>query len=101
MRFAGGSAVGWLQQDGLTYVPHDSRSGDWSNRGHTAKCFSSSRKTAQVCARGAWMCPGRDRRGHLERMLRTGTLSYSACVSGKGKLQGGPGSGDGATETES
>ena len=47
------------------------------------------------------MCPGRDRRGHLERMLRTGTLSYSACVSGKGKLQGGPGSGDGATETES
>ena len=43
----------------------------------------------------------RDKRGHLERMLRTSTLSYSACVSGKGKLQGGPGSGDGATETES
>ena len=34
-------------------------------------------------------------------MLRTGTLSYLPCVTGKGKLQGSPGSRDGEIETVS
>ena len=43
----------------------------------------------------------RDKQGHLKHMLRTGTLSYLPCVTGKGKVQGSPGSRDGEIETVS
>lgn len=103
MTFTGGPARGCLQQDSLTYMSCDSLPGDWSDRGHTAKCFSSLRKVAQVCAHGAWdvSWAREDKQGHLKHVLRTGTLSYSRCVTGKSKSQGSPGSRDGEIETVS